>query len=226
MEKAISLYIVEDYKLTRTTYKHFFSQMEDEINILGDFETAEECLEKLKEQPADIVLMDIGLPYMNGITATGIINKKFPKTKVIMLTSHEREDEIFAALGSGAKAYTLKDLELPSLVNAIKEVNTGAVWIDPRIAAIALAYFPEPESTDLEKLYVKTKPRKKLNVRLTEREIEILKLVKQGKKNREIGEIIHISEHTAKSHISKILKKLSVTDRVQAAVKALEYNLF
>lgn len=227
MEKAISIYIVEDYKLTRTTYKHYFAKIENEVAVLGDFETAEECLDRLKIQPADVVLMDIGLPYMNGIEATKIITKKFPETKVIMLTSHEREDEIFAALASGAHAYTLKDIEFPALTNAIREVDKGAVWIDPRIAAIALNFFPKPQSTtDLDNLYTKNKPKKRLNVRFTDREIEILKLIKDGKTNKEIGDIIHISEHTAKSHISKILKKLSVTDRVQAAVKAMEYNLF
>lgn len=226
MKKSISLYLVEDHPLTRKVYKQYFAGMEDEINVVDDFETAEECIEKLKVQPVDIVLMDIGLPYMNGIEATKLINKKFPKTKVIMLTSHDKNEEMYAALGSGAKAYALKDTELSSIVTAIKEVSKGVAWLDARIADAVLSYFPKPETTDLNNLYTKRKFKKRLSVRFTERETEILKLISIGKTNREIGDTIHISEHTAKSHISKILKKLSVSDRVQAAVKAKDYNLF
>lgn len=219
MTTKISLYIVEDYLLTRTTYKHYFTQHE-EFEVLGDFETAEECLEALQAKEADVVLMDLGLPYMNGLEATKIINQQFPRTKVIVLTSHDQDQEIFASLSSGANAYALKDITIPDLINVIKEVHKGAVWIDPKIARMALSAFPKPVSTDFNNLY-----QKKLDVNLSEREMTILKLIVEGKSNTEIAEKVSISPHTAKSHVCKILTKLSVTDRVQAAVKAVKYDL-
>ncbi len=95
MLDKIKLYIIEDYLLTRTTYKHHFTKYND-FEVLGDYETAEEGLEALQKKPADVVLMDLGLPHMNGLEATKIISRKFPNTKVIVLTSHERDEEIFA----------------------------------------------------------------------------------------------------------------------------------
>ena len=221
MTDKISIYIIEDYLLTRKTYKHHFTRY-NEFEVLGDFETAEEGLEAMKNRRADVVLMDLGLPYMNGLEATKIISRKFPQTKVIVLTSHDREEEIFASLSSGANAYSLKDISMPDLCNVIKEVHKGAVWIDSRIARMALSVFPEPESTDFDNLYI---TKEKLKVNLTEKELEILKLMVEGKSNTKIGDIMMISPHTAKSHVCKILSKLSVTDRVQAAVKAVRYDL-
>ena len=221
MTEKITLYIIEDYLLARKTYKHHFTQYQD-FEILGDFETAEEGLEAMKKQPADVVLMDLGLPYMNGLEATKIISRKFPKTKVIVLTSHDRDEEIFASLSSGANAYALKDLPMPDLCSVIKEVHKGAVWIDPRIARMALSAFPKPESTNFDNLYM---TKEKLDVNFTEKEMKILKLMVQGKSNTKIGDIMMISPHTAKSHVCKILTKLSVTDTVQAAVKAVRYDL-
>lgn len=221
MIDKIKLYIIEDYLLTRTTYKHHFTKYND-FEVLGDYETAEEGLEALQKKPADVVLMDLGLPYMNGLEATKIISRKFPNTKVIVLTSHERDEEIFASLSSGANAYALKDIYLPDLCNVIKEVQKGAVWIDPRIARMALSAFPKPASTDFDNLY---NYKKKLDINLSDREKEILKLIVEGKSNTEIADIIMISPHTAKSHVCKILSKLSVPDRVQAAVMAVQYDL-
>lgn len=223
MEKTnqISLYIVEDYLLSRTTYKHYLSNVEW-INILGDFETAEECLHRMEFKPADVIIMDLGLPKMNGIEATKLINEKYPNTKVLILTSHEQDEEVFACLASGANGYALKDIDLNELGNVIRLIDSGAVWIDPKIAKIALSAFPQPNSTNFDNLYEKDAP----DVHLTEREMEVLKLVIQGKSNTEIAKEIFISPHTAKSHVCKILSKLAVTDRVQAAVKAVQYNLF
>lgn len=224
MGKGISIYIVEDDKLARTTYKLMFEQTE-EIEVCGAFETAEECLENLRHKKVDVVLMDIGLPMMNGIEATKIIKRKFSNTKVIMLTSHEKSDEIFASVSSGANAYALKDTDFSALLTAVKETFKGVLWLDPRIAGVILTLIPKPESTDLDNLYTKKKPKKTLNIKVSEQDIEILKLIQKGKTNKEIGGILHISEHTAKSHVSKLLKKLSVTARVEAAMKAYEYNL-
>ena len=220
MEK-IKIYIVEDYFLTRVSYRHTLGKTED-FELLGDFESAEECLEAMKENPADVVLMDLGLPYMNGIEATRIISSEYPNTKVIILTSHETDEEVLACTASGASGYVLKDLEVEPLRKVIRAVNFGALWFDPQIADVPKSVIPKPNSTDFDNLY-DTSDIKSI---LTVRELETLKLVSEGKSNVEIAEIMMVSKNTAKAHVGSILSKLSVTDRVQAAVMAVKANLF
>ena len=220
MEK-IKIYIVEDYFLTRVSYRHTLGKTED-FELLGDFESAEECLEAMKENPADVVLMDLGLPYMNGIEATRIISSEYPNTKVIILTSHETDEEVLACTASGASGYVLKDLEVEPLRKVIRAVNFGALWFDPQIADVTKSVIPKPNSTDFDNLY-DTSDIKSI---VTVRELETLKLVSEGKSNVEIAEIMMVSKNTAKAHVGSILSKLSVTDRVQAAVMAVKANLF
>ena len=220
MEK-IKIYIVEDYFLTRVSYRHTLGKTED-FELLGDFESAEECLEAMKENPADVVLMDLGLPYMNGIEATRIISSEYPNTKVIILTSHETDEEVLACTASGASGYVLKDLEVEPLRKVIRAVNFGALWFDPQIADVTKSVIPKPNSTDFDNLY-DTSDIKSI---LTVRELETLKLVSEGKSNVEIAEIMMVSKNTAKAHVGSILSKLSVTDRVQDAVMAVKANLF
>jgi len=208
----ISVYIVEDYLLTRVTYKKAFRDYPD-INILGDFETAEECIEALETKPADVILMDLGLPYMTGIEATKIIHRKYPDIKIIILTSHENDDEVLSSLASGANAYALKDIETKKLYNLIHTVNEGSIWIDPKITKV------------VQKTFYKAEPLGKEDFHLTPREKEVLDLLVQGFSNTEIADRIIVSPSTAKAHVCNILNKLSVTDRVQAAVKAIKYDL-
>lgn len=221
MEEKISIYIVEDYFLTRVSYKHFFEK-DDEILLLKDFESAEECLCSMEKKVADVLLVDLGLPIMNGIELTKIITKKYPKSKVIILTSHESEEEVLACFSSGAKGYVIKDLELEKLKQVIKLVHFGAFWFDPKVEQIPIKTLPKPQSTDFNNLY----PISEIKKALTGRELEVLKLVVQGKSNSEIAEEIVVSPNTAKAHVCSILSKLSVSDRVQAAVKAVRENLF
>ena len=210
--KKISVYIVEDYLLTRVTYKKAFQDYQD-INIIGDFETAEACIEALEKQPADVILMDLGLPYMTGIEATKIIHRKYPDIKIIILTSHENDDEVLSSLASGANAYALKDIDTKKLYNLIHTANEGSIWIDPRITKV------------VQKTFYKAEPKEKADFNLTPREKEVLDLLVQGFSNTEIAEKLIVSPCTAKAHVCNILSKLSVTDRVQAAVKATKYDL-
>lgn len=211
-EKKISICIVEDYMLTRITYKHAFQDYDD-IEIIGDFETAEDCIELLETKSPNVILMDLGLPYMTGIEATRIIHEKYPDIKIIILTSHDNDDEVLSCLASGANAYALKDISNEKLYNLIRTVNEGSIWIDPRITKI------------VHKTFFKAAPKEKKDFNLTEREKEVLDLLVQGLSNTEIAERIIVSTHTAKAHVCNILSKLSVTDRVQAAVKAIKYDL-
>jgi DNA-binding NarL/FixJ family response regulator len=211
-DKKISVYIVEDYLLTRVTYKQAMKDY-PEIDIKGDFETAEECIDALEKQLVDVILMDLGLPYMTGIEATKIIHRKYPDIKIIILTSHENDDEVLSSLASGANAYALKDIETQKLVNLIRTINEGSIWIDPRITKI------------VQKTFYKAEPIEKEDFNLTSREKEVLDLLVQGFSNTEIADRLVVSVHTAKAHVCNILEKLSVTDRVQAAVKATRYDL-
>ena len=212
MEKRISLFIVEDYLLARVTCKKALEQFSD-LEIKKDFETAEECIDALENEVVDVILMDIGLPYMTGIEATKIIKEKYPQTKIIMLTSHDNKEEIISSLASGANGYALKDISVEDLHKAIVETDKGCIWIHAKIAAI------------INNTFANTKIPQKQDFNLTSREKEVLALIAEGLSNTEIAERLIISAHTAKSHVCNILTKLSVTDRVQAAVKAIQYDL-
>ncbi len=218
--EAVKIIIVEDYKLTRVGLRSSLNEFEG-IEVIGESETGEAGLQMVKELSPDLVLMDLGLPGMNGIEATQEIKAFDENIKVVVLTSHERDEEVLAALGSGANAYCLKDIEPNTLVSVIKNVKKGAAWLDPNIAQVALKLFPKPESTKVLNSVGISDAR----AQLTEREMEVLKLLVKGKSNTEIAKDLIVSVHTAKAHVCSILQKLCVDDRVQAAVKAIKENI-
>lgn len=217
----ITLYVVEDYLLTRIAHRRYFSS-DNEINYLEDFDCAEDCLDKMEKNPADIVLMDIELPKMNGIEATKIIKEKYPKTKVIIYTSYTNEQRILASLACGACGFVLKNNINVNLKEIIKMVAQGQFWMDLEIAKMAFSLMPIPNVNDLENLYENNN----LKSTLTARELEVLKLLIDGKTNSQIAQEIIVSINTAKAHVGSILTKMCVTDRVQAAVKAVRANMF
>ena len=218
MQGTINIVLIEDYKLTRIGLKSTLNEF-DGIHIAGEAENAEEGLKIIKDIKPDIVLMDLGLPGMSGIEATQKIKEFDENIKVIILTSYEREQEVLAALGSGANAYCLKDIEPNLLVEIIKSVNLGSAWIDPAVAGAALKIFSKQEIDYLSSKNLDTKSK------LSEREYEVLRLVVKGKSNTEIAKDLFVSVHTAKAHVCNILQKLCVDDRVQAAVKAVTENI-
>ena len=220
LEKQVSIIIVEDYKLTRMGLKSSLEEFEG-ISVVGESEDAEKGLLLINRLKPDVVLMDLGLPGMNGIEATSRAKQENPEVKIIILTSHERDEEVLAALGSGANAYCLKDIEPHALVNVIKEVAKGACWLDPVIAKVALKLFPKPENIRVSSSNQLSDGRSQL----TEREMEVLRLLVKGKSNTEIAKDLIVSVHTAKAHVCSILQKLCVDDRVQAAVKAIKENI-
>ena len=146
-------------------------------------------------------------------------NKK--DIKVIILTSHDREEEVIASLGAGATGYCMKDIDPDTLADVIKQVNQGACWLDPNVCKTALKIFPRPENTQL----IYKQETKDDKGHLTEREQEVLRLLVKGKSNTEIASELIVSVHTAKAHVCSILQKLCVDDRVQAAVKAIKEGL-
>lgn len=219
----IKVMIVEDYKLTRVGLRCALNQ-HDEIEVINEAENAEDALKMIEQKAPDVVIMDLGLPDMNGLEATMKImesntNKK--DIKVIILTSHDREEEVMASLGAGATGYCMKDIDPDTLADVIKQVNQGACWLDPNVCKTALKIFPRPENTQL----IYKQETKDDKGHLTEREQEVLRLLVKGKSNTEIASELIVSVHTAKAHVCSILQKLCVDDRVQAAVKAIKEGL-
>ena len=219
-DNKITIYIVEDYLLIRKSLKHIIGKAE-EFDVISDFETAEEFIDVFKSKPSDVVIMDLGLPKMNGLQATKLVKELSPDTKVIILTSHENDDEVLAALAVGANAYCLKEIESFLIHSIIRDVYKGALWLYPQVADVPHLIAPKPCSMDLDNLY----NRSVLALKLTEREMTVLKLIVDGKTNNEIADAMSISTHTAKAHVGSILEKLSVDDRVQAAVKAVRTKI-
>ncbi|MBR1617825.1 response regulator transcription factor [bacterium] len=218
--REVKVIIVEDYKLTRVGLRYALNEIEN-INVVAEAQNAEIGLELIKKEKPDVVLMDLGLPGINGLVATSKIKEMSPNTKVIILTSHDREEEVIASLGSGASAYCLKDIDPITLSGVIKNVAKGACWIDSNVAHLALKFFPKPENTEI----ARSNSGMDAKARLTERENEVLKLLVQGKSNTQIAQELIVSVHTAKAHVCSILQKLCVDDRVQAAVKAIKEGI-
>jgi two-component system, NarL family, response regulator LiaR len=165
----------------------------------------------LKLKP-DLVVMDIGLPRLDGIAATQQIKAALPQTHIVMLTSHQTETEIIAALSSGADAYCIKGATVERLLSAISAAVEGATYLDPQIARKVIENLKPPAN--------KSNP-----ANLSQRELEVLKLMVDGLSNPEIAEKLYLSPNTVKTHVRGIMNKLSVDDRVQAAVVALRSGL-
>ncbi len=219
-EKIITVVIIEDYTLTRVGLVSALN-LYPNINVVGEASDGQEGIDIVNRLKPDIVLMDLGLAGMNGIEATTKIIESSPSTGVIALTSHDREEEVMAMLGAGAKGYCLKDIDPETLSGVISDVAKGACWLDPGIAKWALNQFPRPKDPTIVPTGVFTDSR----TQLTERELEVLKLLVAGKSNTEIANELIVSVHTAKAHVCSILQKLCVDDRVQAAVKAIKENI-
>ena len=216
----VRVVIVEDYKLTRIGLRSTLNEFEN-VTVIGEADDAVSGLEIIQREKPDVVLMDLGLPGMNGLEATMKVKEVSPDTNVVILTSHERGEEVVAALGAGACSYCVKDIDPNVLSQVITSAAKGACWIDATVAKVALNLFPKPENiSNLPKMDVTD-----ARAQLTDRELEVLRHLVQGKSNTEIAKELIVSVHTAKAHVCSILQKLCVDDRVQAAVKAIKENI-
>ncbi len=211
-----NILIVEDHELTRFGLKTAFEGVEF-VGELLEAESAEKAIEIFNNTPIDIVIMDLGLPGMNGIEATKKIKSLNKDVKIIILTSHNDEKEVLNSLRAGANAYCSKEINPQRLIQVVQSVADGAAWFDPSIANIVLratANSPVISADNNAK-----------NYDLTTRESQILKLMTEGYSNMEIAQILVISINTTKAHVANILQKLEVDDRLQAALKALKYKI-
>lgn len=212
-----NLLIVEDHELTGFGLKTAFEDV-DYIGVIYEAATAENALEIFKNNQIDLVIMDLGLPNMNGIDATKVIHDMNKDAKIIILTSHNDEKEVLNSLKAGANAYCSKEINLQRLVQVVQSVADGAAWFDPSIAHIVL------QATTNTKMNTEPDTSYK-NYDLTAREAQILKLMTEGFSNMEIAQHLVISVNTTKAHVASILQKLEVDDRLQAALKALKYQI-
>ena len=213
----INVLIVEDHALTRFGLKTAL-EAHDSFGEVYEAENGERCIEAVIEFKPDLVIMDLGLPGINGIEATRQIKSFDDKIKVLVLTSHKNEDEVWEVLSAGANAYCMKDIEPDKLIHVIEDINEGAAWFDPAVAHTILKTIVKNKiSKSFEEI-----DENKEKVQLTDRELDVLRLIVDGYSNQEISGKLGVSIHTAKAHVCNILQKLSVDDRTQAAIKALK----
>ncbi len=214
------VFLVEDYDLLRDGLRVALER-DGQFEVVGDAADGITALHKIETLRPDVVIMDIGLPQLDGISATRELKQRCPEIKVIMLTSHDNDPEIFGAFAAGAAGYCLKDVAAQKLSLAIKSVAGGAVWIDPRIAGTVLSCLAMRGSES--KAVVAEPPGERLE--LSPREMDVLRLMTEGLGNKEIADRLIISVSTVRTHVDHILEKLSVSGRTQAAVKALKLKL-
>ena len=207
MNEPIRVLVVDDHPLFREGVVHSLAS-EPDLAIVGQAANGEEALRLARDLLPDVVLLDIGMPGWDGLVAAEKIATACPATRIVMLTVAEDEDKLLAAFKAGARGYVLKGVSARELISVVRATAHGVVYVSPSLAAGILATLTRSRPADpLEEL--------------TERELEILKLVGQGLTNRAIGERIHLAEKTIKHYITNILQKLQVRSRVEAALIAV-----
>jgi NarL family two-component system response regulator LiaR len=213
MLDPISVLLVDDHAVVRQGLRAFFDTQSD-LNVVGEAASGDEAIDLATEHVPDVVLMDLVMPGMDGVEATLRIKRISPRTQVIVLTSYHEDEHIFPALRSGALSYLLKDTGMEELAEAVRAAARGEVTLHPRVASRVIR--------DLQRgLHVGSGE----FLDLTDRELEILRLVAQGLSNADIMEDLVISENTVKGHVSNILSKLHLANRTQAAVYAWREGL-
>ena len=211
-----NILIVEDHELTRFGLKTAFESC-DFVEEIHEAESAEVGIDIVDKKQIDLVIMDLGLPGIDGIEATQRIKQYNKDVKIVILTSHNDSQEVLNSLKAGANAYCSKEINPLRLTQVVQSVLDGASWFDPSISHIVLeAAAKSQQSQD-------KKPERDYG--LTSRETQILKLITEGYSNNEIANQLFVSINTTKAHVASILQKLEVDDRLQAALKALKERL-
>ena len=211
-----NILIVEDHELTRFGLKTAFESC-DYVENIYEADSAEVCLEIVENNHVDLVIMDLGLPGIDGIEGTKKIKQYNKDIKVVILTSHNDTQEVLNSLKAGANAYCSKEINPKRLTQVVSSVLDGASWFDPSISHIVLEAASKSQQTDSKKA--------EKDYGLTAREAQILKLITEGYSNNEIANQLFVSINTTKAHVASILQKLEVDDRLQAALKALKERL-
>ncbi len=208
MSDPITVMIVDDHEMVRHGAAGYLEAQPD-ITVVAQAESGEEAIRLAREHVPDVVLMDLVMPGMDGVEATRKVKDISPRTQIIVLTSYHQDEHVFPALQAGAISYLLKDVRAGELTDAIRRAARGEATLHPRVAARVIRQF---RGEDLDQCNPFTT--------LTDREMEVLKLIAKGYTNSRIAEQLVISLGTVKGHVSNILSKLHLADRTEAAVYA------
>jgi len=219
----INVLIVEDHVLTRMGLSVLLKNSED-INLLSEAGDGLEGIKKARELSPDVILMDIGLPNVDGIEATQRIKDFNPNVKVLMFTTIDREEDVLGAFKAGADGYILKGATPEQTISAIKSVSEGIGWIDPSIAKIVFSNLQKP-SPQIVSEPPTGKQSRNSSYGLTDRELDVLELMVEGLTNPQIADKLIITRATAKAHVHSILQKLCATSRTQATVMAMKEGI-
>ncbi len=210
----ITVLIVDDQAMVRGGLR-LILEAEDDIIVVAEAENGEEGVRLARRERPDVVLMDVRMPVMDGLEATRQITEQIESTRVIVLTTFDLDEYVYGALRNGASGFLLKDADGDQLVEAIRVIASGDALIAPSVTRRLISEFADrPALAEIKGID-----------ELTEREVEVLGLVAKGLANSEIGETLFVSESTVKTHVSHILTKLQLRDRVQAVVAAYESGL-
>ena len=213
MSDPITVMIVDDHEMVRHGASGYLEAQPD-IEVVAEAESGEEAVRLAHERVPHVVLMDLVMPGMDGVEATRQVKDVSPRSQIIVLTSYHQDEHIFPALQAGAISYLLKDVKAAKLVEAIHRAAQGEATLHPRVAARVIQAF-RGGALDQSSPFTA----------LTERELDVIKLIARGLKTRKIAEELVISEGTVKGHVSNILSKLHLADRTQAAVYAWQEGI-
>jgi two-component system, NarL family, response regulator LiaR len=213
MTDQITVMVVDDHEMVRRGACGYL-EAQPGITVVAQVGSGEEALKLVQEFIPDVVLMDLVMPVMDGVEATRKIKALSPRTQIVILTSFHEDEYIFPALQAGAISYLLKDVKAAELLEAIHRAARGEATLHPRIAARVIKTFRSLEGKDASPFTT-----------LTEREMEVLKLIAKGQTNDQISEALVISVGTVKGHVSNILSKLHLADRTQAAAYAWQEGI-
>ena len=213
MAEPITVMIVDDHDMVRKGAKGYLEAQPD-IAVVAEAESGEDAVRFAHEYVPDVVLMDLVMPGMDGVQATRKVKDVSPRSQIIVLTSYHQDEHIFPALQAGAISYLLKDVKAKELVEAIHRAAKGEATLNPRVAARVIKQFSSGVHSTSN-----------LFTELTEREMEVLRLIARGNTNQKIAEDLVITVGTAKGHVSNILSKLHLADRTQAAVYAWQEGI-
>lgn len=215
--ERIKVLIADDHRVVREGLVAILKTKEN-IEVVGEAQDGQEAVEKARTLEPDVILMDVSMPRMGGVEATRLIKREFPHIGIVALTMYDEQQYIFDLVRAGATGYLLKDMDSAQIVEAIRAISRGESLIHPSVASKILAEFS---------LLAQKKGKKPSWVEhdLTEREITVLRLVADGKTNKEIANSLGLSEKTVKNHVRNIFHKLQVYDRTQAAILGIRKGI-
>lgn len=213
MSELITILLAEDHVVTRLGLRMFLETAQN-IKVIAEAGDGKEAIKLVAEHKPDLILMDVSMPELDGIEAAKVLLGKNPEIKIVMMTSSKDENDIFASLAAGVHGYCTKEVSDDRLLTAISTVMAGDLWLDAGVAGKVLQALPNPHAASEE-----------TGEELSDREREVLSLIVEGAGNAEIAKRLFISQNTVKSHIKHLLDKLAVSDRTQAAVKAVREGL-